>query len=65
MSWHIRQTILVLVKLFSSIFCLKGLDEAEGLTENDLTQHIEKEGSIEKNIKSGVSFVQYVALDVD
>lgn len=57
--------ISVLVKLFSSIFCLKGLDEPEGFTENDLTQHWEKEGSIEKNIKSSVSFVQYVTLDVD
>ena len=33
------KNISVLVKLFSSIFCLKGLDEAEGLTENGLTQH--------------------------
>ena len=33
------KTISVLVKLFSSIFCLKGLDEAVELTENGLTQH--------------------------
>ena len=65
MSWHIRQKILVLIKLFSRIFCLIELDEPEGLTENDLTQHWRKKGSIEKNIKSSVSSVQYVTLDVD
>lgn len=50
--------ISVLVKLFSSIFCLKGLDEAEGLTENGLTQHWEKEGRIEKNIKRFVCSIR-------
>ena len=50
--------ISVLVKLFSSIFCLKGLDEAEVLTENGLTQHWEKEGRIEKNIKRFVCSIR-------
>ena len=52
------KTISVLVKLFSSIFCLKGLDEAVELTENGLTQHWEKEGRIEKNIKRFVCSIR-------